>query len=105
MAEIEEVVPLGRQAVDQARRRVLEGEQVPNDEKLFSIFEPHTELLIRGKENKDIEFGHMVNICQVASKFITDYEVFEKKEVSSLRVRGITVRRRPPRREMCSRGS
>ena len=81
VAEIEDVVPLGRQAVDQARRRVLLGEQVPNDEKLFSIFEPHTELLIRGKANKDIEFGHMVNICQVDSKFITDYEVFEKKPV------------------------
>ncbi|MFQ5382336.1 MAG: ISNCY family transposase [Dehalococcoidia bacterium] len=81
VAEIEDVVPLGRQAVDQARRRVLLGEQVPNDEKLFSIFEHHTELLIRGKANKDIEFGHMINICQVESKFITDYEVFEKKPV------------------------
>jgi len=81
VAKIEKVVPLGRQALDQARRRVLEGEQVPNDEKLFSIFEPHTELLKRGKANKDIEFGHMVNICQVESKFITDYEVFEKKPV------------------------
>ena len=79
--EIEEVVPRGRQAVDQARRRVIHGEQVPNDEKLFSLFEPHTELLIRGKANKDIEFGHMINICQVESKFITDYEVFEKKPV------------------------
>ncbi len=81
VAAIEDVVPLGRQAVGQARRRVLHDERVPNDEKLFSLFEPHTELLIRGKANKDIEFGHMVNICQVASKFITDYEVFEKKPV------------------------
>ena len=81
VAEIEQLVLLGRQAVDQARRRVLQGEPVPNDEKLFSIFEPHTELLKRGKANKDIEFGHMINICQVGSKFITDYEVFEKKPV------------------------
>jgi IS5 family transposase len=81
VAAIEDLVPLGRQAVEQARRRVLQGEQLPNDEKLFSIFEPHTELLKRGKANKDIEFGHMVNICQVESKFITDYEVFEKKPV------------------------
>lgn len=81
VVEIEELVPLGRQAVDQARRRVLHGEQVPNDDKLFSIFEPHTELLKRGKADKDVEFGHMVNICQVESKFITDYEVFEKKPV------------------------
>ena len=65
--------------VDQARRRVLLGEEVPNDEKIFSIFEPHTELLIRGKAGKRIEFGHMVSIQQVGSKFISGYEVFEKK--------------------------
>jgi IS5 family transposase len=74
--------------VDQARRRVLQGEQVPNDEKLFSLFEPHTELLIRGKADKDVEFGHMVNLCQVESKFITDYEVFEKKPVEYELVEG-----------------
>lgn len=86
--DIEEVVPLGRQAVDQARRRVLQGERVPNDEKLFSIFEPHTELLKRGKANKDIEFGHMINVCQVESKFITDYEVFENKPVEHELIEG-----------------
>ncbi len=79
--EIEHFLPLGRKAVDQARRRVLEGGQVPNDEKLFSIFEPHTELLKRGRAGKEVEFGHMIAIQQVEGKFITDYEVFEKKPV------------------------
>ena len=79
--KIEHFLPLGRQAVDQARRRVLDGEQVPNDEKLFSIFEPHTELLKRGRAGKPVEFGHMIAIQQVEGKFITDYEVFEKKPV------------------------
>ena len=72
---------LGKRVVDQARRRVLQGESVPNGEKLFSLFEPHTELLKRGKAGKDIEFGHMIQIQQVDEKFITDYEVFEKKPV------------------------
>jgi IS5 family transposase len=72
---------LGERVVDQARRRVLQGESVPNDEKLFSVFEPHTELLKRGKAGKDIEFGHMIQIQQVDEKFITDYEVFDKKPV------------------------
>jgi IS5 family transposase len=67
--------------LDQASRRVLDGEQVPNDEKLFSIFEPHTELLKRGKAAKPVEFGHMIQVGQVAAKFITDYEVFEKKPI------------------------
>lgn len=72
---------LGERVVDQARRRVVHGESVPNDEKLFSVFEPHTELLKRGKAGKDIEFGHMIQIQQVDEKFITDYEVFDKKPV------------------------
>jgi IS5 family transposase len=72
---------LGQQVISQARRRVLHGESVPNDEKLFSVFEPHTELLKRGKAGKPIEFGHMIQIQQVENKFIASYTVFEKKPV------------------------
>ena len=81
VAEIAEVQGLAQRVIDQARRRVLHGESVPNDEKLFSVFEPHTELLKRGKAAKPIEFGHMIQIEQVAEKFITNVEVFEKKPV------------------------
>lgn len=81
--QIDGVLPLGARVVDQARRRVLQGERVPNDEKLFSLFEPHTELLLRGKAGKPVEFGHMIQIQQVAGKFITDYEVFPKRPVES----------------------
>lgn len=70
---------LALRVVHQATRRVLCGEQVPNDEKIFSIFEPHTELLKRGKAGKPVEFGHMIQIGQVANKFITDYAVFEHR--------------------------
>lgn len=72
---------LGTQVVSQSRRRVLRGESVPNDEKLFSVFEPHTELLKRGKAGKPIEFGHMIQIQQVKEKFITDYGVYDRKPV------------------------
>ena len=79
--QIRHFVEHGASVVDQARRRVLHGEKVPNDEKLFSIFEPHTELLKRGKAGKPIEYGHMVLLQQVDGKFITDYHVFDKKPV------------------------
>jgi IS5 family transposase len=72
---------LGKRVLDQARRRIIGKEKVPNGEKIFSIFEPHTELLKRGKAGKSIEFGHMIQIQQVQAKFITDYEVFETKPV------------------------
>jgi IS5 family transposase len=72
---------LALRVIDQSSRRVFDGELVPNEQKIFSVFEAHTELLKRGKAAKPIEFGHMIQIQQVACKFITDYEVFAKKPV------------------------
>ena len=79
--EIAHFHELAERVLDQARRRVLHGESVPNGQKLFSLFEPHTELLKRGKAGKEIEFGHMIQIQQVGEKFITDYEVYDQKPV------------------------
>ncbi len=77
--DLEHYLPLGRNVLDQAQRRILWGEGVPATEKLYSIFEEHTELLKRGKAGKPIEFGHMVQFQQVEGKYITDYEVFLRK--------------------------
>ena len=77
--ELEGYDSLTEQVLDQASRRILAGEQVPNAEKLFSVFEPHTELLLRGKVAKPIEFGHMILLQQVEEKFITGYQVFEHR--------------------------
>jgi len=79
LSEMDHYDGLIERVIDQASRRVLRGEKVPNAEKLFSLFEPHTELLIRGKTAKPVEFGHMVLLEQVAEKFITGYEVFERR--------------------------
>jgi IS5 family transposase len=81
VSDLRRFVELGTRVLDVAQRRILNGEKVPNDEKLFSIFEEHTELLIRGRAGKPIEYGHMVSFQQVKSKFITDYGVFEKRPV------------------------
>ncbi len=60
---------------DTARRRVLEGETVANDEKIFSIFEPHTELIKRGKQPNPNQFGHKVLVMEDAVGFICHYKV------------------------------
>jgi IS5 family transposase len=78
---------LGRHVVWQATERVLNERQVPNENKLFSIFEDHTELLKRGKAGKDVEFGHMIQIQQTGEKFITDYEVFGHKPAEPTLIR------------------
>jgi len=58
-----------------ARRRVLLGETVPNEDKIFSIFEPHTELIKRGKQPNPIQYGHSVLVIEDAVGFICHYEV------------------------------
>jgi IS5 family transposase len=72
-------VNLTLRVIDQTRRRVFEGEAVPAVEKVLSLFEPHTEILLRGKAGRPVEFGHMILLHQVENKFISDYEVFKKR--------------------------
>jgi hypothetical protein len=58
-----------------ARRRVLLGETVPHEEKIFSIFEPHTELIKRGKQPDPIQYGHKVLVIEDVVGFICHYAV------------------------------
>jgi hypothetical protein len=60
---------------DNARRRVLHGETLANEDKIFSIFEPHTELIKRGKQPVAIQFGHNVLVIEDAAGFVVDYRV------------------------------
>jgi hypothetical protein len=58
-----------------AYRRVVLGEKVPNVDKLFSLFEPDTELIKRGKAGSPIEFGHKVMVIEDAVGFICHWRV------------------------------
>jgi hypothetical protein len=62
---------------DNARRRVLEGQTLANDEKIFSIFEPHTELIKRGKQPVPIQYGHNVLVIEDAVGFVVEYRVVD----------------------------
>ena len=73
--QIEHYCGLGERVIDQARRRVLLGEQVPTGEKVYSIFEPHTDLIKRGKVRTPVEFGHKVFLAESAQGLITQYDV------------------------------
>ena len=63
---------------DLARRRVLEGERIDNSEKLFSLFEPHTELIIRGKVPQPLEFGHRVLVIEDGAGFVCHYAILPR---------------------------
>lgn len=77
--ELKRFLPSMKKVVSQGRRSQLEGETVPAHQRVFSIFEPHTELIKRGRREKPVEFGHVMLLCQTPEKFITDYEVFAER--------------------------
>ena len=68
---------------DQIERRLLKGEVIPAEEKIFSIFEEHTEWITKGKLNKKVELGHLLLITTDQYQFIVDYKVMEKQKDAS----------------------
>jgi hypothetical protein len=68
---------------DQIDRRLLKGEDIPAEEKIFSIFEEHTEWLTKGKLNKKVELGHLLLITTDQYQFIVDYKVMENQRDAS----------------------
>jgi transposase, IS5 family len=70
-------VVLTEKVCDNARRRVLQGETLAHADKIFSVFEPHTELIKRGKQPNPVQFGHNVLVIEDAAGFVVDYRVVD----------------------------
>ena len=68
--DFEELIPLAEKVIDQTTRRILHDEKVPALEKIFSIFEPHTDIII--KDRRDEYYGHKVCLTGGSSNFISD---------------------------------
>lgn len=73
--EIEHYRVLVLQVIEQTERRVIYGESVPSTEKIVSLFEPHTDVIVKGL--RDIQFGHKVNLSSEQSGFITYLSIEE----------------------------
>ena len=78
IAEIEEYMKYAEQQINFIDRRVLRGEVIPHSEKIFSIFEPYTRWISKGKMGVFVEFGLPVSILKDQHGYILDYEIMEK---------------------------
>jgi len=74
----DQLLPLLDQAIEQATRRVLRGEPVPAEEKLLSLFEPHTQVIRRHKAGQPTEFGRKLLLDEVEGGIITRYDVLDE---------------------------
>jgi len=71
--EAEQYLPLIERVIDQAERRVFGGEAVPSSEKLVSIFETHTDIIVKG--GRDVHYGHKLNLTTGRSGLVFDIVV------------------------------
>jgi IS5 family transposase len=82
MAEdLREVISLTQKVIDQTTRRIIYDESVAACEKIVSIFEPHTDIIV--KDRRDTSYGHKVCLSGGASNLITDCLILEGNPADS----------------------
>ena len=77
--EIKKYIFHAERQIDQIRRRVINGETIPHEEKVFSLFEEHTEWISKGKAGISQELGLRVCILEDQHNFILHHRVMEKE--------------------------
>ena len=101
--EIEEFMDHADRQIDQIRRRVILGEVIAHDEKIFSIFELHTEWISKGKAGVPVELGVKVCIVEDQHQFILHHQVMQKQTDDQVTVEMVTqAQTRFPQLNACS---
>jgi transposase, IS5 family len=108
-AGLDRFVPLLAQVIHQARSRVLDERPVPAQEKLVSLFEPHTRILRRHKTGTPVEFGRQVVLDEVDGGIVTRYRLLgpgevERHELAPAVAHHQAVYGRPPQLVTADRG-
>jgi IS5 family transposase len=91
-AELRRMAAVGRRVIDQAQRRVLGGEIVPAEEKVYSIFELHTDLIV--KKAGEAEYGHKICLTTGVSSLVLDCIILEGNPADSTLAVGMIERHR-----------
>ena len=105
--EAKALLELTENMILQTERRVFNGESVPHQEKVFSIFEPHTDIIIKGA--RDIQYGHKLNLTTGKSGLVLDVYIEEGNPADVARLYPMLERQkeiygRPPRQAAADGG-
>jgi IS5 family transposase len=76
--DLEEMLPLVRRVMHQARQRIFHG-NTRTQGKLLSVFEPSTEVIRKGKAGKPNEFGKVVKLQEAENQIVVDYDVYAQR--------------------------
>ena len=77
---LEYYMELMQKHINLVERRILKGEKIPHEEKMFSIFEPYTEWITKGKLRPSVELGKKVNITSDQWGLIVDYQIMHHQQ-------------------------
>lgn len=86
LEELEYYQKMVKKHIDLIERRLLKGEKIRTEEKIYSIFEPHTEWISKGKQNKKVELGHNILLATDQNHFIIHHQVVEKQADAKLAI-------------------
>ena len=101
--EIQRFMAHAERQIDQIQRRVIKGEKIPHSEKVFSVFEEHTEWIQKGKAGVPVELGLRVCILEDAMGFILHHKVMEQETDDKVAVEMVTEAKvQFPSLRMCS---
>ena len=70
------------QLIKQAHERIIGGRQVKNEEKILSVYEPEIEVIVRGKANREVEFGNTLYLCESAEGYLLDWKLYGRQAPS-----------------------
>jgi len=77
---LEHFMPLIKKHIDLVERRIIKGETIPHQEKMFSIFETYTEWIKKGKSRPNVELGKKLNITTDQYNLIIDYQIMDHEQ-------------------------
>lgn len=81
---LEQFMQLLQKHIGLLERRVIKGEKIPHEEKMFSIFEPYTEWVTKGKTRPNVELGKKVTITTDQFGLIVDYQIMDHQSDSEI---------------------
>jgi IS5 family transposase len=87
---LRDLLPKAEKVYDISRRHELLGESVANKDKIFSIYEAHTDIIVKG--GREVEFGHKVNLATGRGNLILDCKITDGNPADSTLYEGVIDR-------------
>ncbi|NOQ36420.1 MAG: ISNCY family transposase [Methylococcaceae bacterium] len=90
-AKLDEFIAHTQRQIEQIHRRALEDEKIPHNEKVFSLFQPHTEWIKKGKAGVPVELGVRVCIMEDSDGFVLNHRVMSQETDDKIAVLMVEV--------------